>query len=66
MFGKIITKKLVLMSNFSLEWFRHTRSRQTFDMWFHNLGPPSIETTRSLTGRGWRPVKSQIIESPLD
>ena len=31
MFGKIITKKLILTSNFSSVLFRHTRSRQTFD-----------------------------------
>ena len=45
MFGKIITKKLILTSNFSSVLFRHTRSRQTFDTRFHNLGPPFIETT---------------------
>ena len=31
MFGKIITKKLILTLNFSSVLFRHTRSRQTFD-----------------------------------
>ena len=36
MFGKIITQKLILTSNFSSVLFRHTRSRQTFDTWFHN------------------------------
>ena len=51
--------------NFSSVWFRHTRSRQTYDTWFHNIGPPSIETTKSPTGSGHRPVKLQIIESPL-
>ena len=45
MFGKIITKKLIFTSNSSSVLFRHTRSRQTFDTWFHNLGPPFIETT---------------------
>ena len=45
MFSKIITKKLVLTSNFFSVLFRHTRRRQTFDTWFHNLGPPIIETT---------------------
>ena len=44
MFVKIITKKLIFTSNFS-SVFRHTRSRQNFDTWFHNLGPPFIETT---------------------
>ena len=44
-FGKIITKKLILTSNFSSALFRHKRSRQTFDTWFHNLGSSSIETT---------------------
>ena len=39
MFGKIITKKLIFTSNFSSVLFR-----QTFDTWFHNLGPPFIET----------------------
>ena len=41
MFGKIVTKKLIFMSNFFSVLFRHTRSRQTFDTWFHNLGPKS-------------------------
>ena len=45
MFGKIIRKKLILTSKFSSILIRHTRSRQTFDTWFHNLGPPFIETT---------------------
>ena len=44
MFSKIITKKLILTSNFSSVLFRHTKSRQTFDTWFHNLGPPFIES----------------------
>ena len=45
MFGKIITKKLIFKFNFSSVLFRHTRSRQTFDTWFHKLGPSFIETT---------------------
>ena len=36
-----------------------------FWTWFNNLGPPFIETTSSLTDRGRRPVKSEIIETPL-
>ena len=45
MFGRIITKKLIFTSHFSSVLFRHTWSRETFDTWFHNLGPPFIETT---------------------
>ena len=45
MLGKIITKKLVFTFKFSSVLFGHARSRQTFDTWFHNLGPPFIETT---------------------
>ena len=44
MFGKIVTKKLIFTSNFSSVLFRHTRNRQTFDTWFHNLELPFIET----------------------
>ena len=61
MFSKIITKKLVLTSNFSSVLFRHTRIRQTFDTGFHILGPPL--KPQSLTGRDRRPTKSQITES---
>ena len=37
MFGKILTKKLILTSIFSSVLLRHTRSRQTFDTRFHNF-----------------------------
>ena len=58
-------KKLVFISNFPSIQFRHTWARQTFDILFYYQGPSFIETTWSLTGRGRRPMKSQIIESPL-
>ena len=62
-FAKIITKKWF---NFSSVIFRHTKSGLIFDTLFENFESPSIETTKSLAGnQGQRPLKSQIMESPL-
>ena len=40
-------------------------SRQIFDALCNIHGPYYSQATQSLTGRGGRPIKSRIIESPL-